>query len=122
MTNKLNISEYTTWLKELKEKVRIAQIKAGIAVNSTLLELYWKIGKEIVEKQEKASWGTAVIEKLAINLKNEFPDMKGFSRRNLYAIRQWYLFYSKESTIVPQPVAQIPWGHNRLINNKGKKH
>lgn len=118
--SKLNISEYTKWFKELKDKVRKAQLKAGIAVNSALLELYWDIGKEIVEKQEKASWGTAVVEKLAVDLKHEFPEIKGFSRRNLYAIRQWYTFYSKDSEFVPQAVAQIPWGHNRLIMTKIK--
>jgi predicted nuclease of restriction endonuclease-like (RecB) superfamily len=48
--------------------------------------------------------------------------MKGFSRRNLYAIRQWYLFYSAQSPIVPQPVARIPWGHNRLIVTKIKNY
>lgn len=120
MDNKLNISEYIAWLKELKDRIRKAQIKAGLAVNSTLLELYWQIGKEVVEKQKKASWGSGIIEKLANDLKHEFPDIKGFSRRNLYAIRQWYLFYSQESAIVPQPVAQIPWGHNRLIISRIK--
>jgi len=118
--NKLNISEYTAWFKELKEKVRRAQVKAGLAVNAALLELYWEIGKEIVKKQEKSSWGSGIIEKLAKDLKREFPEIKGFSRRNLYAIRQWYLFYSKESAIVPRPVAQIPWRHNRLIISKIK--
>ncbi len=120
MNGEINIMEYTAWLKELKEKVRKARVIAGIVVNSTLLELYWDIGKEIVEKQETAAWGAAIIEKLANDLKQEFPDINGFSRRNLYAIRQWYLFFSKEFSIVPQPVAQIPWGHNRLIITKIK--
>ena len=118
--NKLNISEYSTWLKDIKDKVRKAQLKAGLAINSTLLELYWDIGKDIVAKQENSPWGSGVIEKLANDLRSEFPDIKGFSRRNIYAVRQWYLFYSKESVIVPRSVAQIPWRHNRLIISKIK--
>ena len=118
--NKLNISGYITWLRELKQKIRKAQLKAGQAVNSTLLELYWEIGKDIVDKQKQASWGSGIIEKLAKDLKGEFPYIKGFSRRNIYAIRQWYLFYSKEYAIVPRAVAQIPWRHNRLIITKIK--
>jgi len=53
-------------------------------------------------------------------LKHEFPEIKGFSRRNLYAMRQWYEFYSQKYQFVPQSVAQLPWGHNRLIITKIK--
>lgn len=115
-----NYPEYINWFGSLKEKIRIAQIKAGVAVNSILLELYWEIGKEIVNKQQNSTWGSSFIETLARDLKLEFPEIKGFSRRNLYAIRQWYKFYSANYPIVPQPVAQIPWGHNRLIVSKVK--
>ena len=58
---------------------------------------------------------------LKIELTSEFPDIKGFSRRNIYAIRQWYVFYSQKYEFVPQAVAQIPWGHNRLIISKIKE-
>lgn len=78
---------------------------------------YWK---DISEKQEKSAWGSRFIEQVAIDLKNEFPEMKGFSRRNLYAIRQWYKLYSSNYAIVPQVVVQIPLGHNRLIISKIK--
>ena len=60
------------------------------------------------------------MEQLSIDLKLSFPEINGFSRRNLYAIRQWYLFYCEVSEFVPQPVAQIPWGHNRLLLSKVK--
>ena len=63
------------------------------------------------------SHGRPYIETTAKELRTSFPQIKGFSRRNLYAMRQWYLFYSKESEFVPQGVAQLPWGHNRLINS-----
>ena len=64
--------------------------------------------------------GSHIIESVAKELNAEFPDMKGFSRRNLYAIRQWFLFYDTKYEFVPRTVAQIPWGHNRLIVSKIK--
>jgi len=82
--------------------------------------MYWEIGKDISEKQEKSKWGSKFIEQIAIELKHEFPEIKGFSRRNIYAIIQWYRFYSTKYQFVPQCVAQIPWGHNRLIITKIK--
>jgi len=116
---KLDIS-YKTWLKEIKQKIQSAQLKAAVNVNTHLLELYWELGKDIAQKQKEAKWGEAVLEQLSVDLKLAFPDIKGFSRRNLYAIKQWYMFYCDVSTIVPQVVAQIPWGHNRLIISKIK--
>jgi hypothetical protein len=82
--------------------------------------LYWEIGKEVHGKINNSNWGTNIIEKISSELISEFPDIKGFSRRNIYAIRQWYLFYSQKYEFVPQSVAQIPWGHNRLIISKIK--
>jgi predicted nuclease of restriction endonuclease-like (RecB) superfamily len=112
--------DYKNWLKEIKSTIRKAQIKASLSLNSDLIELYWNLGEKIVEKQRNASWGDSIIEKLARDLKWEFPQVTGFSRRNLYAVKQWYLFYSKKYEKVPQVVAQIPWGHNRLIISKIK--
>jgi len=82
--------------------------------------LYWDIGKEIVEKQKFEDWGSGFIEQFASDLRKSFPDIKGFSKRNVYAMRQLYLFYSQQFEFVPQAVAQIPWGHNRLILTKIK--
>ena len=79
----------------------------ALSINSQLLELYWIIGRGISEKQKKSKWGSNFIDQVAIDLKHEFPEMTGFSRRNLYAIKQWYQFYSSESEFVPQAVAQI---------------
>ena len=76
--------------------------------------------RELHEKMETAVWGSNLIEQVADELKMEFPDIKGFSRRNLFAIRQCYRFYSIKYQFVPQFVAQIPWGHNRLIITKIK--
>ena len=113
--------DYVKWLAELKQKIISARLRAAQGLSQTLMELYWDIGKEIVKKQSKAYWGDGLVERLAADLKKDFSGMKGFSRRNLYAIRQWYLFYSSKFKIVPQPVAQIPWGHNRVILAKVRK-
>src|SRR5690554_6149293 len=113
-------TDYFHWINNLKSKIHAAQTKVALTINSQLLELYWEIGKDISERQENTDWGSKFIEQTAIELKNEFPEIKGFSRRNLYAIRQWYKFYSEKYQFVPQSVAQIPWGHNRLIISKIK--
>lgn len=111
---------YQKWFEGIKHKIKSAQLKVAVSVNSQLMELYWDLAKDIVNKQQEAKWGDAVLEQLAIDLKLSFPNINGFSRRNLYAIRQWFLFYNNQSQIVPQAVAQIPWGHNRLIISKIK--
>ena len=116
ITNK----EYQSWVEGLKSKIRAARNKIAFSVNSQLLELYWEIGRDITQKQVSSQWGSKFIEQIAVELKHEFPEVKGFSRRNIYAIRQWYLFYSPKYSFVPQSVAQIPWGHNRLIITKIK--
>lgn len=113
-------SQYKNWLQRIKQKILSAQLKAAVTVNAQLLDLYWDLGKDILQKQRDSNWGDAVLEQLSIDLKLAFPTIKGFSRRNLYAIRQWYSFYANESEFVPQAVAQIPWGHNRLIISKIK--
>jgi len=113
-------TSYKHWLENIKHKIKAAQIKAAVSVSSQMLEMYWQLAEEIVIKQKTANWGEAVLEQLSIDLKLSFPTIKGFSRRNLYAIRQWYLFYSTKHEFVPQLVAQIPWGHNRLIISKVK--
>lgn len=113
---------YSAWFADLKQRISLARQKASLSVNVALMELYWEIGKDMIEKEQMAAWGSGFIERLSRDLTHEFPDMKGFSRRNLYAIRQWYLFHSVQSEFVPQPVAQIPWGHNRLIISKIKNY
>ncbi len=113
-------TEYKNWIKNLKSKIHAARTKVALAVTSQILELYWDIGKDITERQSNSNWGSKLIEQVAVELKDEFPDMKGFSKRNIYAMRQWYKFYSEKYPFVPQSVAQIPWGHNRLIISKVK--
>lgn len=134
MDNKFfNDKEYIDWLRELKEKVRNVQIKAAIKVNTEMITFYWELGADISRRLEKSKWGDGVIKQLSKDLIEEFPEMKGFSERNIKYIRQWYSFYNKESSIGQQAVAQlekidsaytlrqitqIPWGHNLVIISK----
>ncbi len=111
---------YKAWFETIKQKILSARLRAAVAVNAQLLEIYWELGKEIVAKQKNATWGDAVLEQLAADLRISFPDIKGFSKRNLYAIRQWYLFFSTKFTFVPQAVAQIPWATTGLLYLKLK--
>jgi predicted nuclease of restriction endonuclease-like (RecB) superfamily len=120
MNDEINISDFSAWITALKAKIRTARNKLAFSLNTQILELYWEIGREIAEKQEKSGWGSGFIERIAAELKHEFPEIKGFSRRNVYAILQWYKFYSVKYPFVPHGVAQIPWGHNLLIISKIK--
>jgi predicted nuclease of restriction endonuclease-like (RecB) superfamily len=101
---------YTEFFRDLKRRIKESQLKAAISANTELILLYWDIGKEILERQEKEGWGAKIIERLAVDLKNEFPDMKGFSPRNLKYMRKFASLYP-DFEFVQQAVAQIPWGH-----------
>ncbi len=121
MNNSLTINEdYSVWLKELKNKVRLVQIKAAVKVNSELLQFYWELGADIVEKQATAKWGDGFLSNLSHDLMVEFPEMKGFSKRNLEQIRKWYCFWSAQEEIAKQLATQIPWWHNVVIITKTK--
>jgi len=117
----INKIEYIDWLNSIKAQIQQAQIKAALSVNSELITLYWNIGKSIFEKQEIKGWGNSVVEKLSKDLKNQLDNVTGFSRTNLFAMRQMFLFYKQHEEFVPQLVGQIPWGHNRLVLNKIKE-
>lgn len=121
MTDSLfpDIANYEAFLSALKQRIRTAQIRAALAVNRELITLYWQIGREILERQQQEGWGTKVIERLAKDLKREFPDMKGFSRSNLLYMRAFAEAYPDEQ-IVQQVVGQIPWGHNIALLEKLK--
>jgi predicted nuclease of restriction endonuclease-like (RecB) superfamily len=95
----MNTNAYINWLKEIKEKIKNAQIKSATQVNTTLIQLYWDIGAMIAEKQDKESWGTKIIEQVARDLKKDFPGTSGFSRTNLFSMRKFYLFYAKNKIV-----------------------
>jgi predicted nuclease of restriction endonuclease-like (RecB) superfamily len=121
MTEKLvKNSEYRSFIQEVKQRIQSAQIKAAISVNQALLQLYWDLAEQIVLKQQATSWGDRFLEELSRDLKAEFPEMKGFSKRNLELMRQWYRFWQEEAVIAQQLVSQIPWGHNLMIVSRSK--
>lgn len=115
-----NTLEYQRFITELKTKVRSAQIKAAVTVNSALIRLYWDMGRLIAERQEKSGWGDNVIGQIARDLTRELGGLKGFSERNLYRMKLFYRFYASHGENSPQLVANIPWGHNSLIIEKIK--
>jgi predicted nuclease of restriction endonuclease-like (RecB) superfamily len=110
---------YHQLLDELKQRIRQAQVRAAIAVNRELILLYWHIGKEILARQTKEGWGSKVIDRLSVDLKHEFPSVKGFSPRNLKYMRAFAEAYPSEA-IVQQAAAQIPWTHNCVLLDKVK--
>jgi predicted nuclease of restriction endonuclease-like (RecB) superfamily len=107
------IPEVDDFLRELKGRIRQAQLRAATAVTQELVLLYWGIGKEILVRQQQDGWGTRVIERLAKDLRSEFPDMQGLSPRNLGYMKAFAEAWPDES-ILQQAVAKMPWGHNVL--------
>jgi predicted nuclease of restriction endonuclease-like (RecB) superfamily len=128
----IHTADYRHWLGELKTRFRQVQLKAAVAVNSAMLQFYWELGADMVVKQTQFAWGSGFLNQLSADLMREFPDTRGFSKRNLELMRQWHLFWL-DAPIGQQPVAQIakqpvsqilsiPWGHNLAILAKCKLH
>jgi len=90
--------EYQAWIMEIKERIRLNRIKASVRINSTMIELYWSIGSDIVERQAENRWGSSVVEQMSRDLRSEFPEAQGFSTTNLYHMKRFYLFYGKNAT------------------------
>ncbi len=108
---------YAQLLEQLKARVRRSQVRAVRAANRELLALYWSIGRDILDRQEQAGWGSRVIDRLATDLRAEFPDQRGWSRSNLHYMRALAAGWP-ESGVVPQTVGQLPWGHVRVLLDK----
>jgi len=101
---------YGDWLESLKTRITGARSCAALAVNAELIGLYWQIGHEITERQHRQGWGTKVIDRLSSDLKDAFPDVKGFSSRNLKYMRT-FAERCPDGQIGQQPAAQLPWFH-----------
>jgi predicted nuclease of restriction endonuclease-like (RecB) superfamily len=110
---------YLELLAKLKEQIRTAQVKAALAVNSELVLLYWRIGRQILERQTSKGWGKNVIPRLSKDLTTEFPEMKGFSTRNLGYMKAFAEAWQDEA-ILQQLAAKLPWFHNCIILDKVK--
>ncbi len=115
----LPVDGYNDFLNSLKKRIRNAQVRAVLSVNRELVLLYWQIGNEILTRQQQQGWGTKVIEKLASDLRKTFPDMKGFSARNLKYMRTFAEAYPNEQ-FVQEVLAQITWYHNIALIEKVK--
>ena len=103
--------DYGPWLAGLKARIRAARLRAAMAVNAELIALYWRIGQDILERQARQGWGARVVERLAADLKREFPELTGFSRANLLYMRAFAEAWPEEA-IVQQLVGRLPWGQN----------
>ena len=112
---------YQSFLAELKKKIKNERLRVIISSNAALVNLYWDIGQGILKKQKNEGWGAKVIDRLSRDLKNEFPDMRGFSPRNLKYMRTFAGAWPKKS-IVQGVLAQLSWYHNIALIDKLKDH
>ncbi|MDR3554052.1 MAG: DUF1016 N-terminal domain-containing protein, partial [Syntrophobacteraceae bacterium] len=122
MVNRMNgllPDSYPILLSEIKNRIRKAQYEAFKAVNKELIALYRDIGRMIVERQQEASRGESVVENLAKDLQAEFPGIQGFSARNIWRMRDFYLTYRSNEKLTPL-VSEIGWSHNLIILQKYK--
>ena len=100
-------SDYVQWLSELKQRYRQSQAKAAVHINHGMLEFYWSLGRDIVALKAESKWGSDFYNQLSIDLKQTFPQQKGFSVTNLKYVKRWYLFYYEQITNRQQPVGEI---------------
>jgi predicted nuclease of restriction endonuclease-like (RecB) superfamily len=112
--------DYPEFLGEVKTRIAAARTRAALAVNSELIRLYWEIGRDILDREQREGWGAKVVARLASDLRREFPDMTGLSLRNLRYMRAFAQGWPAKdsSSIVQQRVAQLPWGHNLTLLEK----
>ena len=133
-------TDYVNWIAEVKHRYRSAQVKAAVKVNAEKLLFNWQFGRDLVQKKAEERWGAGVVEQVSLDLKREFPDAEGFSTRNLWYMKQWYIFYTSiDSQLLqrvgaeikerenhqfdgdfPLPFALIPWRHHVEIITKCK--
>lgn len=115
----LDKTQFTQFVTEIKTKIREAQLEALQAVNKRLIDLYWNLGKMIVERQEAHGWGKSVVERLSVELQLELTEISGYSAANLWRMRNFYLIYRKNEFLAPL-VREIGWSHNIIIFEKCK--
>ena len=112
-------TNYQAFLGDVKSEIRKAKIRVSRSTSHELVQLYWWIGKGITEKQEKLGWGKSTVEQLAKDLQQAFEGRSGFSVRNLWNMKRFYLEYQGDEKL-QQLVAEIPWGQNLAITSKIK--
>lgn len=107
---------YAKLFEQLKVDIKQTQLRAALSVTKELILLYWRTGKALSEKVNNEGWGAKTMERLARDLKAEFPDVSGFSLRNLKYMRQFAESFPEPNWAAA--AAQIPWGHNMLLLDK----
>jgi predicted nuclease of restriction endonuclease-like (RecB) superfamily len=110
---------YVHFLAGIKERIRTAQVKAALAANAELVRHYWEIGREILANQKRQGWGAKIIDRLAADLQRAFPNLGGYSVRNLKYMRAFAEAWP-DAEIVHQLGAQIPWKHNCVLLDRVK--
>lgn len=100
-------AEYAAWIHDVKERYRNTQIKAAVKVNSELLMFNWQLGRDLVIRKAEEKWGAGVVEQVSLDLKNEFPNAKGFGVTNLWYMKRWFLFYSSDNEKLQQLVEEL---------------
>jgi predicted nuclease of restriction endonuclease-like (RecB) superfamily len=127
MTKLIFDQDYKQWISALKQQFRQAQLKAVVKVNSELLQFYWQLGEDILARQQGTQWGDGFLTQLSKDLSTEFPEIKGFSKRNLELIRKWRRYWQQVEVAQPaiakqlvSQLVQIPWGHNVVIVSQSK--
>ena len=114
-------ADYAEWLADIRARVVAARQRAALAANAELIGLYWQIGRDILQRQSAQGWGSKVIERLARELREAFPEMKGFSARNLKYMRAFAEAWP-DPDFVQQFAAQLPWFHLcTLLDKPGKR-
>ena len=119
INNAILPSNYGETLKAIQRREHQERVRIVLSTNTALIQLYWDIGRLIVERQDREGWGAKVIDRLARDLRKSFPAMKGFSTRNLHCMRSFAEEYP-DPAIVQQLVAQLPWGHCRGVGRRHK--
>lgn len=109
--------EYADWLTNLKRRIQTERLRVVLASNAAMVLLYWDIGQRILEKQQVKGWGAKIIDRLSFDLREQFPEMKGFSPRNLKYMRAFAAAWPKRE-IVQEALAQLSWYHNLALLEK----
>lgn len=92
-------NDYVQWIHEIKQRFRNARIKAAVKVNSEQLLFNWQLGRDLVTRKAEEKWGNGIVEQVSLGLQNEFPNVKGFSARNLWNMKKWYSFYTSYADV-----------------------
>ncbi len=100
-------ADYASWIAEIKHRYRSAQVKAAVKVNAEKLLFNWQLGRDLVQKKAEERWGAGVVEQVSLDLQKEFPESSNFSVRNLWYMKQWYLFYNEDPKKLKQLVSEL---------------